>query len=136
MKRDEMAKLEAIRELDLCQHACATKAWWYTEAWKRYLVKWRIELGIKHSLDEYSEEYRNMTFTQARALDLVFCNRTPSDCLPQKEPEQYPYGQESLSARHLFKLRNLLDTARTKIFDKTAKDMHEDDFFFNPNNTE
>jgi hypothetical protein len=31
---------------------------------------------------------------------------------------------------------NLLDTARSEIFDKTAKDMHEDNFFFSPNNTE
>jgi hypothetical protein len=91
-----MAKLGAKGELDLCQHACATKAWWYTEARKRYLGKWLMELGIKHSLDKYSEEHRNMTFAQARALYRVFCNRTPSDCLPQKEPEQCPCGQEPL----------------------------------------
>jgi ribonuclease HI len=30
-KADEMAKSGAKGELDLCQHACATKAWWYTE---------------------------------------------------------------------------------------------------------
>jgi hypothetical protein len=36
-KADEVAKLGAKGELDLCQHACATKAWWYTEARKRYL---------------------------------------------------------------------------------------------------
>jgi hypothetical protein len=97
-----------------------------------------MELGIKHSPDRYSEEHRKMTFAQARALYRVFCNRTPIDCLPQKEPEQCPCRQEPLSVRHLFELCNLLDTARSKIFDKMAKDMHEDGFFkfFNPNNTE
>jgi hypothetical protein len=87
-KADEMARLGARGELDVCQHACATKAWRYTEARKRYLGKWRMELGIKHSPDRYSEEHRNMAFAQARALYRVFCNRTPIDCLPQKEPEQ------------------------------------------------
>jgi hypothetical protein len=28
-KTDEMVKLEVKGELVLCQHACATKAWWY-----------------------------------------------------------------------------------------------------------
>jgi hypothetical protein len=59
-----MAKLGAKGELDLCQHACAKK-WWYTEARNRYLGKWRMELGIKHSPDEYSEKHQNMTFAQA-----------------------------------------------------------------------
>jgi hypothetical protein len=39
---------------------------------KRYLGKWRMELGIKHSPDRYSEEHQNMTFAQARALYRVF----------------------------------------------------------------
>jgi hypothetical protein len=47
-KADEMAKLGAKGELGLCQHACVTKAWWYTKARKRYLGKRRMELGIKH----------------------------------------------------------------------------------------
>jgi ribonuclease HI len=43
-KADEMAKSGAKGELDLCQHACATKAWWYTEARKRYPGRRRIEI--------------------------------------------------------------------------------------------
>jgi hypothetical protein len=35
-KADEMAKLGAKGELDLYQDACATRAWWYIEAWKRF----------------------------------------------------------------------------------------------------
>jgi hypothetical protein len=86
-KADETAKLGAKGEPDICQHVCATKAWWYTEARKRYLGRWRMELGIKHSPDRYPEEHRNMTFAQAQALYRVFCNHTPIDCLYQKEPE-------------------------------------------------
>jgi hypothetical protein len=52
-KANEMAKLGAKGELELCQHACAIKAWWYTEARKRYLRKWWMGLGIKH---EHSAE--------------------------------------------------------------------------------
>jgi hypothetical protein len=92
--------------------------------------------GLSTCRIRYSEEHRNMTFAQAQALYRVFCNRTLIDFLPQKEPEQCPCGQEPLSARHLFESCNLLDTARSEIFDKTAKDMHEGDFFLNPNNTE
>jgi hypothetical protein len=38
------------------------------KARKRYLGKWQLELGIKHSPDRYSEEHRNMTFAQAQSL--------------------------------------------------------------------
>jgi hypothetical protein len=96
-----------------------------------------LKLGIKHSPDRYSEEHRSMTFAQARStLPSVLQPHAPIDCLPQKELEQCPCGQELLSARHLFESCNLLDTARSEIFNKTAKDMHEDNYFFNPNNTE
>jgi ribonuclease HI len=71
-KADEMAKLGTKGELDPCEHAYATKAWWYTESRKRYLGNWRMELGIKHSPGRYSEEHRKMTFEQARALYRCF----------------------------------------------------------------
>jgi hypothetical protein len=82
----EMAQIGAKGELDKCPYA--TKSWRYTEARKRYLEKWRMELGMKHSPNRYLAEHRNMSFTQARALYRVFCNRTPIDRLPQKESER------------------------------------------------
>jgi hypothetical protein len=111
---DEMAKLGAKGELDLCQHVCATKAWWYAEARKRYLGKRRMELGIKH---EHSTE----CFATAHRL-IAYLRKNQNNVHADR------------NHWHLFESCSLLDTARSKIFDKTAKDMHEDDFFFNPNN--
>jgi hypothetical protein len=81
---DTEAKRGATHTNVKCQHAVIT-TWILTESKRQFLLAWKQKL--KPSL-QYPPQMSSYKWTETRALTRVYCNRSPTDSGPYKQPTQ------------------------------------------------
>jgi hypothetical protein len=129
-----MAKAGAKDDTHLCPDACTSKSWLYAESKRILLRKWKLELPSAKASLSYPKSFKCLKWAETRALFRVFCNRTPSDPLPNKDQEPCICGQDFISGRHLLTACSKFQRTRDKLLKSLSGNIELESFILDPKN--
>jgi len=132
-RADMLAKLGASGTTP-CRYAITTKLWLLAQARAQLLQRWKKELPLSKPSFTFPTHLRGADWADTRALWRVFCNRSPSDPLPNQVANPCPCGQDLHTSHHLLRDCTLLAQHRSLMQLSTVGDIQSLSFLTNPTN--
>jgi len=132
-RADKLVKLGASCTTP-CQYSVTTKLWLLAQARAQLLQRWKKELPLSKPSFTFPTHLHGVDWVDTRAIWRVFCNRSPSDPLPNQSADPCPCGLDLQTSHHLLRYCTLLAQHRSLMQLSTAGDIQSPSFLTNPTN--
>ena len=133
-RADTLAKLGASSTIT-CQFAVTTKIWLLIQTRAEFLAGWKNELPLSHPSFKFPTHLRGVDWADTRAIWRVFCNRSPSDSLPNITADPCVCGFNLNTSHHLLCNCPLLATECATLLSTTVGDIQSPEFLIIPENS-